>query len=474
MEELKPRERVSQNRLGNTAPNRESTKYYKDYRLVDPHDFLDQAYNGTGGFSGKTGPNDYCFIIRNITENFYRTRCQMSIYINLFKKVVDAMWKPIFRDSFKTYVETDTGSVIDEHLYLDFVADVTGSGVSLYDFCKGAIKQSIIHDVCYVCMDMLAGETQPFIYLKSATELLDYTVDSKGKLLSVTFDEGVEKEGDKKIFYRRYIGVDSWKILKSENGKDFITIKQVINTLGVLPVYSWFSNGQSMSADYRPHPSLYTVGAYSAYLYDKNSKVDYVIDKQAHSLKIFQGLTDSSIASGVDNCIVLPPDDSIRIAPTILSPAADLIKVHSERIDKVLSYLYDMLEDSGVSVSKSNVQVESGIAKAYTFNASNTVLMEKVNSLKSFTKWLYTMYKVFTGDTGSWFSYTEFPVNFTPRASLSIDDILRLVDMYNVENLPQNKADLLIRLRSIIDPNASREEEATLLDEINSVIRPVD
>ena len=474
MEELTPRERVNTNRQGDRKPNRQSTQFYKDYREIDPHDFLDQAYHGTGGFSGKTGAGQYCFIISNPTENFYATRCQMSIYLNMVKKMVDVMWKPIFRDNIKTYIETDAGSTIEHHLYLDFVENVTGSGLGLADFCKNALRESIIHDVSYVCMDMLEGDTQPFIYLKSATSLLEYETDEKGGLISVTFDEGVETSGSGKIFYRRYIGLDAWRLLVSDDGKEFRVAKEVINNLGILPVYPMFSNGQAVSGDYRPWPSLYSVGAYSAYLYDKNSKLDYVIDKQAHSIKVFQGLTDASLSNGIDNCIILPPDESIRIAPSILSPDSGLIQVHSDRIDRALGYLYDIMEDNGVSVQRGNLQAESGVAKAYTFNATNTVLLEKVNVLKSFTKWLYQTYKIFTNDTGTWLSYTEFPVNFTPRASLSVDEMIRLIDMYNMENLPKNKADLLLRLRSVIDPNASREEEEDFLTEIKTTVRTPD
>jgi hypothetical protein len=453
---------------GGEVANRQDQSIYVPYRDVDPVQFVNEAYSGTGGFSGKTGPKSKSYIIPNASENFYHSRIQMSSYVNYFKKFIDAQWRQIFKSNIKNYVETENGSDMPEHLYLDFCEDVTGSGINKSDFLKTCVASALVSDVVYICMDKIEGDVEPYLYMMPSVSVVSYSTGRKGELTSITFYDGCKDVNGKTIHYMRYIGLDKWEMLQSEDGKNYTAVagSAVDNTLGFLPVYAMWTVRNS-NADYRPIPSNYDIAAFSAWHYDKSSKLDYVIDKQAHSILALQGNIDS-VPNGVDNALVIGESQSSIFPPQYLSPNAQFPQVHADRIDQVVNAMFDIMGDAGVSVSPSTMTGESGIAKSYTFSAINDRLKQIVTVLKGADKWIQMAYKVFTGDTSGWISYTEYPADFTPTASLTIEQATSLIDFYGVEGLPKNQIDLHKRLRNLVDPMATKEDEQDLLDEINT------
>ena len=472
-----PNDRISEARRSPAEARRgDPDGLYKDYREVHANVFVGECYAGSGGFSGKTKAGDYTYIIPNATENFFNKRIQMSVYTNYFKKFVDAKYKPIFKQNINTYVKKEDGSTIEDHLYYDFVANVTGNGASKKEFEKIAIRSAIKHDLVFVVMDKKASDWMPFLYLKQVKDLLDYTVDAMGNLTSVTFYDGARlMPGGKKRMYKRYISLDKWSRLYSDDeGKTWSKDKpDVENVLQALPIYPMFYQRPDDLTDYDPHPSNFDIASFSAWLYDKSSKLDYLIDKQAHSRLVLQGRI-ADIASGVDNCINIQESEKPLMPPQYLSPDAGMPAVHSQRISDVLEQMFDIMSESGVSVAPANGgagSVESGIAKSYTFNATNTCLKSTVSVLVDFSEWLYRMYKRFTSDVSPWIATTEYPEDFTPTTKLAAKDLIEIIQFYKDAGMPENVIDLHLRLRNVIDPHASREESSTLYQEIEEAIR---
>jgi len=452
-------------RTGAGLPNRQAVNAYKDYREVPPHVFLDETYNASGGFSGRIGSGRYSYLIPNATENFYQTRNRMSIYLNDFRQYINAKYEPIFREVIKTYVQTDQGADMSKHLYLDFVDNVTGGGASKNDFLKTVIRQAYIHDVGFIVMDRASDSVQPYLYLKAVKDIAGYTVDIYGGLTSITFEDGEEKKGDKAIYRRRYIGLDRWAILISEDRKNWTVSIESPNTLGILPVYPlWTHRGDDL-ADYSTfEPSNYGIAGYCAWLYDKGSKLDYVIDKQAHATLVLQG-DIAAVPNGADNALIISPSDHSVFQPTYISPDPALPRVHQERINAVEDKIIKMMAEGGVSVSF-NGAAESGVARGYKFWATNSTLKQTVVLLTSADKWIFETYKRFTSDTSGWVAYSEYPADFTPTTSLAMNELVELINFYEEKGMMKNAADAHMRLRALIDPMASREDSQDLLDEI--------
>jgi hypothetical protein len=458
-------EKAETARAASNLPNRESTKASRDFRNTSPHVFLDETYNASGGYSGRIGNGDYTYIVPNPTENFFKTRVRMSVYLNDFKQFINAKFEPIFKEAVKTYVQTESGVDIPNHVYLDFVGNVTGSGVNKNEFMKAAIRQAYIHDVSFVVMDKMAGALLPYLYLKTINDVLGYSVDVYGGLASIYFDDGCKKHGDEVLYFRRYIGTDRWALQKSKDKKTWVEVSATPNNMRVLPVYPLWTHRGSDLTDYSTfEPSNYGIAAVCAWLYDKGSKLDYVIDKQAHAILVLQG-DMMSVPSGTDNALVISPSEHSVFQPSYISPDSSLPGVHQARINSVENKLIRMMTDGGVNVSMDSAP-ESGVARGYKFWATNTTLKATVALLSEADKWIFETYRRFTGDTASWLAYSEYPTDFTPTTGLSVEQLVDLIEFYKAEGLPRNVVDAHKRLRSLIDPMATREDSQDLLDEI--------
>jgi len=451
---------------GSLLPDRDSTKASRDFRATPPHVFLDETYNASGGYSGRLDKGGYTYINSNATENFFRSRVRMSVYLNDFKQYINAKFEPIFKEAIKTYVQTESGTDIPGHVYLDFVDNVTGSGINKNEFLRAAVRQAFIHDVVFIVMDKMSDSLQPYLYLKSVNDVQGYTVDGYGGLTSISFYDGQEKNGDKTLYRRRYIGLDGWALEVSEDRKVWKERSYSVNNLGVLPVYPLWTHRGDNFADYMTfEPSNYDIAACCAWMYDKGSKLDYIIDKQAHAILVLQG-DIASVPSGTDNALVVNPSEHSVFQPTYISPDSSLPQVHQERINSVENKLVKLMADGGVNVSMDSAP-ESGVARGYKFWATNSTLKKTVVLLAEADGWIFEMYRLFTGNASKWVAYSEYPTEFTPTTSLTIEQIVDLIKFYKEEGLPKNAVDIHKRLRALVDPMATREDSQDLIDEID-------
>ncbi len=142
-------------------PSRTSHDWlYKDFRAVNIYTFLDDAYTGRRGFSGRTERGDsgneevYSYIQKNPTENFYPARIKGVVNINHFRKFINAPIKAVFSHGVTTSVQTAGGSVMEKHQYIEFIENITGGGVNKNEFMKRQVLTSALKDsVVFVVMD---------------------------------------------------------------------------------------------------------------------------------------------------------------------------------------------------------------------------------------------------------------------------------------------------------------------------------
>ena len=124
------------------------------------------------------------------------------------------------------------------------------------------------------------------------------------------------------------------------------------------------------------------------------------------------------------------------------------------------------MSDGGVNVSMDSAP-ESGVARGYKFWATNSTLKKSVVLLSEADKWIFNMYRLFTGNMSRWIAYSEYPTEFSPTTSLTVEQLTELINFYKAEGLPKNAIDAHKRLRALIDPMATREDSQDLITEID-------
>lgn len=459
--------------------NRDSWKsLYVDYRSLNVYQFLDDCYTGKGGFEGRV-VTDYkgfaprSYIHPNLTENFYVTRVQNACYVNYFKKYVNAKFRPVFASgNNKTFVETSTGIVIDNHPYLGFVDNITGNGNDKDKFLQNILKSCYTYDVVFVAMDKMGDGLNPYCYVIRPETVIDYNTDSYGQLTGIKFL--VEYNADDKAYYRRNWNLEefSYEVSLDDMKTWKIVDIPIKNTLGALPVKALFATEQDDAFDYKPFPSLYDLGALMVWLYNKGANLDYLIEKQVHSLLVLNG-TPAPISDAFSNALVIPMDigGGTPFEPKYLSPDSSLSTKHSERIDQVITSMFDLMSDTGVTASQSQVKTESGVAKSYTFNATNTQLKGTIQLCEELDSWLLDTYKLYQLEPNADYNaYTEYPSDFTPKTSLTPDELIRVAEFMKTENLQENYKDVIGKVVQLLNPNMSKETMEPLQSEIEGLI----
>ena len=445
---------------------------FRDYRAISPYHFLDDAYSGTGGFSGRTaddGRRFYSFLTPNPTERFYLTRVRTSVYTNHLKKIVNARINPVFgQKQVVTTVTDSSGRAIKNHPYEEFLNNVNGAGTGKNELIRVALALGYLHGASFIVMDKFADAVQPFVYVMRADDVEEYTTDRAGGLSSIAFKDGEEGEGEKEVEYivrytnaqitreKRLKGADSWTVTDTKP-----------NSIGAIPVLPVFGQIRIDSRDYLPFPEMFAVGQICHWIYDKESNLDWLIQKQAHDIIVING-TVEGIGRPTDNALIIPASDQKLWQPFALSPDAEKARVHQERIDKKLQDLSDLVSQNGIVAQQTSVQASSGVSKAYSFIATNDALKATATLAKNIEAWLEKFYKLFTGSADSWTIATDYPSDFQPRPTATLQDALDSAAAFQKAGLLLNWRESMKAVVYVQNATANATELQPQIDEIEA------
>lgn len=480
------------------GPDRESqADLYVDYRDINHYQFLHECQNGKGGFSGNTrsatqasgyqyNKKIYSYIIPNKTENFYKTRVKRAVFINYFKKYIKAKYKDVFAlQEVNTSVSINS-EIQEDHPYLSFTQNVTGGGMDKNDFIKNILNASWRDAVSFIVIDKKINESMPYTYLKNAIDVAcdvngDYLTgtDDKGHMIWIIFNEKSKKVGEKTYLVRRYWGIDSFKVLQSaDNGDTWETVEEIPNTLTYrgqpfLPVKPIISQERANNHDYMPFPDAYSIAEIVLAIYDRGSVLDYLIDKQGHSILVINGTTNG-VGNGRDNALIIDTMENKAFQPFYMSPDSNLPGVHAARIAKLTEEMLDMMDDGGVTASAKSVTQESGVSKAFSFSAKATTSKESLRLAGESDEFIEKGYKVFMNeDTASWTSSTSYPTEYIPQTETTFKDMEDAADFFDQRNLKKNESNVIKKYIYKLYPNASQEELSDLLEEVE-VLEPTE
>lgn len=463
-------------------PNRESQEIYRDYHEINRYQFLQECQDGTGGFSGRTeGRYAKSYIVPNLTENFYKTRTKRAIYLNYFNKYIRSKYKEVFGlQEVNTLVEDSTGETVEIHPYLDYSYDVTGSGMNKNQFVKGVLNASWRDGVAFVLMDKRPEDLMPYAFMKTAIEVAMnengtpmISTNLKGRMTSITFNEMSEWKGDKEIKFRRYWGVDAFRLeMSKDEGETWTVVEEVSNMLSFngepyLPVEPIISQERDNPHDYMPMPDSYSIAEIVLGIYDRGSVYDYLVDKQGHSIPVINGSLNG-IPNGLYNGLMIPEGDNKLFQPFFMNPDPKLADVHANRIKALTEEMLDMMDDGGVTASAKSVSQESGVSKAFTFSAKATTSKMSVRLAMEVDRFLEESFKVYMNDSTEWKSVTTYPSEFIPQSELSLFDLQNVADYFKERGLMLNVEDIEKKILQKLNPNAESKSLDELIAEIES------
>lgn len=367
---------------------------------VDPLELVTDAYTSFGGFrNGK-------YLVEHTRESEFEKRQGYTYYINLFKPVVDSLVDPLFK--------RDPGRDCDNDMYQKFLENCDRNGNSFTQFMKRLAIKAKVHGIAFLVMDNLReqpiskaeaekGRIMPYVYMKLAKHVVFWEINKFGELISIAFEEDAENttnDGKVKKQYRKWTK-DGWQVYaKLEKGElkdptdDNGTLK--FSKLPVLPLFA----ADPEENELIPNPPLYDIAALNAGIYNLSSELRAVMRSQGFNmltLPVMGGNPPKDMEVGLDNILPFPHDSKHR--PDVLTFDPSVMDPYFKERETLIKQIFQQAKLAGVS---GQVEQKTGVAKAWDFQATDTVLsnyardLEKVERLTAelFGKWINAKVKI--------------------------------------------------------------------------------
>ena len=453
------------------TPSRQSIIASDDYRTVDVHQLIDEAYYGNGGFLGLTSGSDkygnkrVSYVTAKKTEWFYQSRVANGQYINEFAGFVDSLVDPIISSGI-TYDTTDNG-------FLEWADRVNGQGFSLDELKQLAGKMAVAHDISFFIMDAERATGRVKLYYKTPTDVCEDSIvtDSWGELKEIAFIIGYDETMSAIIRHRHIVGFVLVEKQTTTNAK-WELVEAYPTGVPVLNVYPMYYN-PTPNGEYVPsNPRMMAIVYLSANIYNKDVLVDYTALQQGMGFLVIKSSSDdkvNGIADPLSSGIQLRVKEGtsgvgaefITIDPEILQKTSDLV-------EKKRYALYRLMGKEGVDAVQGTNAPESGVSKAFDFIGRNQSLLKAVRMYQKLDEWIVSTYRLFTSDTVGRDIQVNYPEDFFPAPILTIDEAILAFDVFERKGLQENAKEALKVISLNVSNGASYDRKKELQEEIDN------
>lgn len=404
--------------------------------------FTTEAYEGSGGFRNGN------YIYKFARELEYETRKKMATYINFVKSVADSLYVPVFA--------TPATRVCNDDLYNAFLENCDNSGNNIQSVLKNAGKWTTLHGLCFIVMDTFKDAPDitavaieerkfPYIYIKTADEVVDYEIDQWGRLVNVTFYDGMESiEGEKYQTYRLWDEEKSYRFYKKDD--KIISMGVDFHNLGVMPVIAC-----QKTIDYNnllTDPPFYDIASLSRAIYNGTSELNNIQRQQAFSLLILPTHNQNpDVELGANSILCIDPNATQ--SPSFISPDAAIMAGIRDNVESLIKALLDSADALGATAVNKGASTQSGIAMSYTFLGQQSVL----NEMASLTeKTEYRIAELFKLYTGTEFEYeVKYSTNYREDPAQILNKFTILERMANLDISDAIKTQIKDNMVDVID-----------------------
>ncbi|MDA3046701.1 phage portal protein [Campylobacter sp. VBCF_06 NA8] len=343
-------------------------------------EFLDNAYNETGGFAN----GGYLQKYTRETSDKFAMRQSVAYYINYNKPIIDRFSGYLFKKKPKRLSENE---IINQIL-----DDVDLNGNNLDIFIQNIFKTAFLYGTAFILVDMpkdlgdsLADQKQKraFPYFKELNPLSLYDFYIKNGVLEwIIFEFNIETKEPfaKAVSEKRYYfwSKDEFQIRNSSG--DILEASQ--HNLGFVPVVA-LQFGSELLGD----TLSYEVAQIAKRIYNARSELDEILRGQTFSILAYhvpQGEnTPSELKVSTDNALLYSGNK-----PEFISPSQDSASTYFTHIEN-LENIIDEISLNPVNLSTKSD--DSGVALKYKFENLNGYLNFLSNSLEDLERKLFDL-----------------------------------------------------------------------------------
>lgn len=387
---------------------------YKDYRTVNPYEFLEHTYDGSKHY------RDCGYLQYTDREMFYQTRRKISYYVNVFKPIINAMVDPVYSAEIKRETTND--------LFDAFIENCDNAGTSLNTFMKNAIKNARLFSLNFIVMDNFTEEVVqqsatleeqkltrniPYIYERKPQQVADHYCDAQGRLQSITFTDKYEevKDENNKIEcrqYYRYWDAERWELYYMKKDVKVIA-EEGIHGLGVIPVIVIADFASSANIKTFPNPEFYNLAVLVHGLFNKESQVCFMEVMQTFAILCTSGM--GSNAKSIGPATFLDCGVDSKFPPQYAAPPQEGIRTLIDNCERLKREIKDEAKQAGVI---GVVESKSGVAKEWDFRAEEQVLKATAHAGEETEEKLAALFGLYVVSPIEY--EVEYPDSFSPSA----------------------------------------------------------
>lgn len=420
---------------------------------------IDEMYNYTGGF--RSGAY---LVPHAIEETHFSERCGFSHMVSFFSPVVDAMVRPVFDSKQKR--KTDNVKM------QEFIKNCDNRGTPLQTMMRYSATEMRKHSNYFLIVDNLPAEAMPetdeqavqmraipYIYRKKPQDVVNFDIDRFGRAESITFKNGVHKDGDsespKYLTITKGEFIEHTELTTSDGKKSSMELSRSAHPLGKLPVVI-MQDSLPDSGELLANQKLYGLMRICHAVFNKDSEMREIERKQEFSMAVFYTDNPTSLSTGTGNAIMLGREDK---SPHFLEPNAGILAGLLETRTALREDLYRVAEQNGVVGVQS---AKSGTAMAFEFMARDSILRETAELCETAEEQIAELFFLWIDEP---YDYeVEYNEDYTPADDATT---LKWIDLAMMSELPNTvKQNIIQLIARKINPKMSDDDVETIADEM--------
>ena len=325
-------------------------------------------------------------------EEDFNKRIEQSYYYNFCSPIIDIYTNHLFKDA----VNEDFGSITNLVEMREDNIDRQDSSIG--EFRKEVASIAQVYGHCYVITDMpqdqgeltlaqkLVNGKLPYFTLFRPSSVLNWALDQFGQPYWVIVRESLDSSLDPLHYDKNKTTYCQYKLWTRDGwftyDQDYNLIAEGIHGLGRVPITCFYNKKSRKQKAFLGISEIQDIAFISRDVYNACSELKQILRDQTFAFLAVQGKStdyDETVI-GTTKGLIYPETMNV---PQYVSPPSSNAEVYFSYIDRQVKKMFQMAKLEGGSGGEESdpATQQSGVAKAWDFNQTNSALNLKANNL---------------------------------------------------------------------------------------------
>lgn len=371
----------------------------------------------------------------------YTDRLRMSYYYNFCSPIVDIYTDHLFKQPIHEKFEEIETEVEERSENID------NKGSSIGEFRKEMADLAQLYGHIYVVTDTIKSDAEvitqqdiidnglfPYFTLHHPQNVINWALDEFGRPYWVVIREYIDGNKDPYNFDEQNLAFVQYRLLTRNewvlyNG-DYVQIATGVHGLNKVPITCIFDKQSKKARSFLGISSLADIVFIARDIYNSCSELKQILRDQTFAFLALQGNSKEydELSVGTSKGLLYPPD---RNPPQYISPPSSNAEAYFKHIDRQVTKIHQLakLEGGSAEFSGQGVVEESGVAKAWDFNQTNSALSKKASNMEDGETKLWQIFAKWLGKS-EWTGSIAYPNEFSIQSlNEDLDEAMKIAKL---------------------------------------------